>query len=54
LLLQCFGEVSSALAEVVGALAKLLEQPRVLDGDNGLRGEVRDQSDLLVGKGRTS
>jgi hypothetical protein len=27
-----------------------VEQPRVLDGDDGLGGEVRNQSDLLVGK----
>src|SRR5262249_39526288 len=32
-------------------LAQLVEQPRVLDGDDGLRGEVGDQLDLLVGKG---
>ena len=30
---------------------QLVEQPRVLDGDDGLGGEVRDQLDLLVGKG---
>ena len=28
--------------------AQLVEQPRVLDGDDGLGGEVRDQLDLLV------
>ena len=28
-----------------------IEKPRVLDGDDGLGGEVRDQGDLLVGKG---
>ena len=33
LLLQQFGEI-------VGALAQFVEQPGVLDGDNGLRGEV--------------
>ena len=33
LLLQRFGEI-------VGALAQLVEQPRVLDGDDGLGGEV--------------
>ena len=36
--------------ELIGALAQLIEQPRVLDGDDGLRGEVRDQLDLLVGE----
>ena len=29
---------------------QLVEQPRVLDGDDGLRGEVRHQLDLLVGE----
>ena len=32
-------------------LAKLVEQARVLDGDDGLAGEVRDQLDVLVGEG---
>ena len=31
--------------------AQLAEQPRVLDGDDGLRGEVLHQIDLLVGEG---
>ncbi len=31
-------------------LAQFAEQPRVLDGDNGLGGEVRHQLDLLVGE----
>ena len=31
--------------------AQLVEQPRVLDGDDGLGGEVLDQLDLLVGEG---
>ena len=44
LLLQRFGEI-------VGALAQLVEQARVLDGDDGLRGEVLHQLDLLVGEG---
>ena len=30
--------------------AKLVEEPRILDGDDGLRGEVLDQLDLLVGE----
>ena len=30
--------------------AQLVEQPRVLDGDDGLSGEVLDQLDLLVGE----
>ena len=37
-------------AKLVGALAQFAEQPRILDGDDGLRGEVGDQRDLLVGK----
>ena len=32
------------------ALAQFVEQARVLDGDDGLVGEVLDQCDLLVGK----
>ena len=43
LLLQRFGEI-------VGALAQLVEQPRVLDGDDGLRGKVLNQLNLLVGE----
>src|SRR5262245_55315547 len=30
--------------------AQLVEQARVLDGDDGLRGEIREQRDLLVGE----
>ena len=43
LLLQC-------LAKIAGALAQLVEQPRVLDGDDGLIGEVLDERDLLLGE----
>ena len=39
---------SSDFAQIVRALAQLVEQPRVLDGDDGLSGEVLDQLDLLV------
>jgi hypothetical protein len=46
------GLLLQRLGEVVGALAQLIEQPRVLDGDDCLSGEVRDQSDLLIGDGR--
>ena len=42
---------SSDLVKIVGALAQLIEQPRVLDGDDGLRGEVLNKLDLLVGEG---
>ena len=38
-------------AKLVGALAQLAQQPRIFDGDNGLRGEIRDQRDLLIGEG---
>ena len=48
------GLLLQRLAEIVGALAQLVEQPRVLDGDDGLGGEVLHQLDLLVGEGRTS
>jgi hypothetical protein len=47
LLLQCLGKVSGALAEVVSALTEFVEQPRVLDGDDGLSGEVLYQRGLL-------
>jgi protein gp37 len=38
------------LAEVVGALTQFVEQPRVLDGDDRLGGEAREQRDLLLVK----
>jgi hypothetical protein len=44
LLPQCFGQVR-------GALAQFVEQPRILDGDDGLGSEVRDQRYLFVGEG---
>jgi hypothetical protein len=31
-------------------VAQFVEQPRVLDGDNGLCREIRNQRDLLVGE----
>ena len=43
LLLQRLGEVGRALAQLV-------EQPRILDGDDRLVGEGRDKLDLLVGE----
>jgi hypothetical protein len=43
LLLQCF-------TQIVGALAQLVEQPDILDGDHGLGGEIREKLDLLVGE----
>ena len=44
------GLLLQRLGEIIGALAQLVEQPRVLDGDHGLRGEVLHQLDLLVGE----
>ena len=37
-------------AKFVGARAQLVEQPRVLDGDDRLGGEIRHQLDLFIGK----
>src|SRR6516225_2243411 len=37
-----------SLCEVRGAPAQFVEQPRTLDGDDGLRREVGDEFDLLV------
>jgi hypothetical protein len=42
-LLQCLGQI-------VGALAQLVEQTGVLNGNDRLRGEVGDQLDLFVRK----
>src|SRR5262245_25446697 len=44
LLVQC-------LAQIVGALSQLVEEPRVLDRDDRLMSEVCDQRNLLVGEG---
>ena len=41
LLLQRFGQI-------VSALAQLVEQPRILDRDDSLSGEVADELDLLI------
>jgi len=32
-------------------LSQLVEQPGVLDGDDGLVGEILDQFDLFIGEG---
>ena len=45
------GLLLQRLGQIVGALAQLVEQPRVLDGDDGLGSEVFHQLDLLVGEG---
>src|SRR3974377_1705154 len=36
---------------IIGSLVQFVEQPRVLDGDDGLRSKVLQQFDLLVGEG---
>ena len=48
------GLLLQRLGEIVGALAQLVEQPRVLDGDDGLGREVLHQLDLFSVNGRTS
>ena len=44
------GLLLERLGEVAGALAQLVEQPGILDGDDGLLGEIGHQLDLLVGE----
>src|SRR5262245_25074553 len=44
------GLMLQRLAQIFVALAQLLEDAGVLDGDDGLRGEVRHQFDLLLGE----
>ena len=44
------GLLLQRLGQIIGALAQLVEQPRVLDGDHRLGGEVLHQLDLLVGE----
>ena len=41
---------TSAVAVCLKGFPQLVEQPGVLDGDDGLAGEVLDQRDLLVGE----
>ena len=54
--LQIEGRAADDLEHVGGRglllqrFAQLVEQARVLDGDDGLGGEIRDQLDLLVGE----
>ena len=43
-------QLADRAGEIVGAGAQFVEQADVLDGDDGLVGEVRDQLDLLVGE----
>ena len=55
--LQIKGRAADDLEHVGGGglllqqFAQFIEQARVLDGDDGLVGEVRKQSDLLLGEG---
>jgi hypothetical protein len=51
LLLQRFRQVGCASRKVSGALAQFVEQPRVLDGNDGLGGEVFTQLDLFIAEG---
>ena len=44
------GLLLQRLSKVGGALTQFVEQPRVLDGDDGLSGEVLYQFDLLLGE----
>ena len=44
------GLLLEGFCQVSGALAQFVEQPRVLNGDDGLGGEILNQRDLLVGK----
>src|SRR5215831_169413 len=50
LLLQRLADLCMSVCEGLVLLLKLREQPDVLDGDDGLIGEGRDQTNLLVGK----
>ena len=51
LLLQRFREVGCAFGEVGSALTEFVEQPRILNGDDGLSGEVSYKLYLLVIEG---
>src|SRR5262245_57154852 len=42
--------IGDALFKLLVQLVEIVEQPRVLDGDDGLRSEVLDQIDLLIGE----
>ena len=48
--LGCRGLLVERFTEIIGALPQFVEQPRVLDGDDRLGGEIADKIDLLVGK----
>src|SRR5215467_12413453 len=42
--------IGNALLELLIQLVEIIEQPRVLDGDDGLGGEISEQIDLLLGE----
>ena len=48
------GLLLQRLGEIVGALAQFVEQPRVLDGDDGLAAKFCTSSICLSVNGRTS
>ena len=50
LLLQRLGDLAVALLKLGVALLQLLEQPGVLDGDDGLVRERLQQRDLALGE----
>src|SRR5262245_16323318 len=45
------GLLLERFTQIVRALAQLLEQPRVLDGDDSLTGKILDQLDVLLAEG---
>src|SRR6516165_2156665 len=49
--LACRGLLLQRLAKISGALTQLVEQARILDGDDGLIREGLDQRELLGGEG---
>ena len=49
-MLQSLGQLRVGRFELSGSLLEFLEQPDVLDGDDGLVGKDLQQSDLLVGE----
>ena len=48
------GLLLERFAQILSTLSQLAKQPRILDGDHGLTGEILHQRDLLVGEGATS
>jgi hypothetical protein len=41
----------NGLLAILSSLAKLVQQPRVLNGDDGLLSEILHERDLLLGNG---